>query len=131
MDSEENPWMRIPKPKFQHPPEVYQAIIQEHRQNAVRMGERLMACGWTLADAGWAAANWDLRTLAAAVANERTERGAKPTNLSEGELARLRAEIDAAQKPPQPSKPMRTTRIMRTTPRLTPRPPKRTDEPKA
>ena len=122
--------MRLPKPKFQHPPEVYQAIIHEHRENAVRIGERLMACGWTLADAGWAAANWDLRTLAAAVANERAARDSKPTNLSDGDLAKLKAEIDAAQKPPPPPRPRRTTRIIRTTPRLPQRPPKRADESK-
>ena len=123
--------MRLPKPEFQHPPEIYAAIIQEHRESAVRMGERLMTCGWTLADAGWAAANWELRTLAAAIANERAKRDTKPTNLSDGYLARLRAEIDAAQEPPpHPPRPRRTTRLMRITPRLPLRPRKQTDEPK-
>ena len=35
----EDPWMRPPKPKFRHPPEVYQAIITEHGSNEVRMAE--------------------------------------------------------------------------------------------
>ena len=117
--------MRLPKPKFKHPPEVYAAIIAEHGDNPVRMAERLQACGWTLADAAWAAVHWDLRTMAAAVANERAARDAKPTNLSDGDLAKLRAKIDAAQKPPHSPRPRRTTRIVRTTPRLTPRPPAR------
>ncbi len=123
--------MRIPKPKFKHLPEVYQAIIAEHRHSEVRMAERLQACGWTLADAAWAAVNWDLRTMAAAVANERAARDAKPTSLSEGDLAKLRTEIDAAQKPSATPRPRKTTRIVRTTPSLTPRPPKRPEEPKA
>lgn len=113
--------MRLPKPKFKHPPEIYAAIIAEHRDNPVRMAERLQACGWSLADAAWAAVHWDLRTMAAAIANERAERGTKPTSLSDAELAKLGAEIDAAQKPPHP--PRRTTRIMRTTPKFTARPP--------
>lgn len=126
MDRREDPWMRLPKPKFRHPPEIYAAIIQEHRDNAVRMAERLQACGWTLADAAWAAVNWDLRTLAAAVANERAARDTKPSNLSDGELTELRDEIDAGQKPALSQKPRKTTRIMRTTPKLTPRPPTKT-----
>jgi hypothetical protein len=123
--------MRPLKPKLQHPPEVYQAIIREHRENALRMGERLMAYGWTLADAAWSAVNWNLLTLAAAVANERAKRDTKPTSLSDGDLDKLRAEIDAAQKPPHTSRPRRTTRIMRTMPKLPQRPSKRGDEPKA
>lgn len=117
----ENLWMRLPKPKFKHPPEIYVAIIKEHRDNAVRMAERLQAFGWTLADAAWAAVNWDLRTLAAAVANERASRDSKLTNLSDDDLAKLRGEIDTAQKPAFSPRPKRTTRIVRTTPKLTPR----------
>lgn len=130
MERREDLWMRIPKPKFRHPPEIYVAIIQEHRDNPVRMAERLQAGGWTMADAAWAAVNWDLRTLAAAVANERAARDTKPTSLSDGDLAKLREEIDAAQKPPATPRPRKTTRIMRTTPRFTSRPPKRPDESK-
>ena len=120
--------MRIPKPKFMHPTLVYQAIIAEHRNSEVKMAERLQSCGWTLADAAWAAVNWDLHTLAAAVANERAARDMKLTNLSDGGLAKLRAEIEAAQEPPRPK---RTTRIMQIAPKLPPQFPQRTDEPKA
>ncbi len=111
------------KPPFKHQPEVYRAIVQEHQSNALRMAERLQSCGWTLADAARAAVNWDFRTLAAAIANERVKRGAKPTNLSDGDLAKLRAEIvDATRKsPPPPLRPKKTTRIVRTTPKSPPR----------
>ena len=61
--------MCLPLPKFHHPPEIYEAIIQEHRENGLRMGEVLMACGWTIGDAAKAVVNWDRRTRAAAVAN--------------------------------------------------------------
>ena len=123
--------MRLPKPQAKHPPEVYQAIVQEYHGDPVRMAERLQSCGWGLADAAWAAVHWDLTWLAAAIANERVKRDTKPTNLSEGDLARLRTEIGAAQRPSHTPRPKRTTRIMRTTPRLPPRPPERTNEPKA
>ena len=125
------PLMRLPKPQAKHSPEVYQAIVQEHHGDPVRMAERLQSCGWGLADAAWAAVHWDITWLAAAIANERAKRATKPTNLSECDLARLRAEIGATQKPPHPPRPKRTARIMRTTPRLPQRPPKRADEPKA
>ena len=115
--------MRLLKPSFQHPPEVYLAIVREHHNNPVRMAERLQACGWTLADAAWAAVHWNLTWLAAAVANERATCGTSITTLSDAQLAKLRAEIDEAKKPPDTPKPKRTTWIMRTTPRFTPQPP--------
>ena len=117
--------MRLPKPPFQHPPEVYHAIVREHQDNPMRMAERLQACGWTLADAAWAAVHWNPLWLAAAIADERATRDAKVTSLSETELAKLRVEIGEAKKPAATTRPRKTTRIMRTTPRLTPRPPAR------
>ncbi|MBE7158213.1 MAG: hypothetical protein INR62_07230, partial [Rhodospirillales bacterium] len=77
--------LRLPTPKFQHSEEIYQAIIREHLSSDVRMGEVLMACGWTLADAAWACVNWDLRTVAAAIADERDKRGLRVTTLSDAE----------------------------------------------
>ena len=115
--------MRLPKPPFQHPPEVYLAIVREHQDNPVRMAERLQACGWTLADAAWAAVHWNLTWLAAAIANERATRAASVTSLSETELAKLRAEIGEGRKPPATPRLRRTTRIVRATPRFTARPP--------
>ena len=104
--------MRLPKPKFEHPPEVYQAIIHEHQENPVRMGEVLMACGWTIGDAAWAAANWDLRTLAAAVAHERVRRKLRSTSLSENAVAGLKKQIQVETKAVTPLRPKRTTRIV-------------------
>ena len=112
--------MRLPKPKFAHPAEIYQAIIQEHRSSETRMGEFLMACGWTIGDAAWAAVNWDLRTMAAAVANERAKRNLKLTSLAESEVAELKRQIQAEKKATGMLRPKRTTRIIRTTPRLPP-----------
>ena len=125
MDNQEDFWMRLPRPKRAHPLEIYEAIIREHRGSEVRLGEYLMACGWTLGDAGWAAANWDLPTLAAAVANERVSRKIRVTTLSEAEVAKLKAEIEVAatKKATANLRPKRTTRIIRTTPR----PPKKPD----
>ena len=118
--------MRLPKPPFRHPQEVYLAIVREHQDNSVRMAERLQACGWTLADAAWAAVHWNPLWLAAAIANERATRGTKITSLSESELAQFRAEIKEGKKPPAAPRPRKTTWIMRTAPRLTPRPPTKT-----
>lgn len=115
----ENCSMRLPKPPFRHPPEVYLAIVREHQDNPVRMAERLQACGWTLADAAWAAVHWNPLWLAAAIANERATRATTITNLSETELTKLRAEIGEGKKPQTIPKPRNTTRIMRITPRLT------------
>ena len=88
--------MRLPKPPFRHPPEVYQAIVQEHHDSPVRMAERLQHFGWTLADAAWAAVHWNPLWLAAAVANERATRGASITALSDAQLATRRVKIDGA-----------------------------------
>ena len=123
--------MRLPTPKFAHPPEVYQAIIQEHRSSVLRMGEFLMACGWTIGDAGWAAANWDLRTLAAAIVNERAKRSLKPTSLSDSEVADLKKQIQAEKKATTVLRPKKTTRIVHTTPRINLRPSKKPDNPQA
>lgn len=118
--------MRIPKPKPNHPPEVYEAIIRECGHKPLKMGEHLQACGWALADAAWAAVHWDLQTLATAIANERAGRNSKLTNLSESDFAKLKKEIEADQKP-QPSTPRRTPLISKTTPKVPPRPSKRVD----
>ena len=115
--------MRLPKPPFRHPQEVYLAIVREHQDNPVRMAERLQACGWTLADAAWAAVHWNPLWLAAAIANERATRGATVTSLSESELMKLRAETGEGRKLPATPRPRKTARIMRTTPKLTVRPP--------
>ena len=122
--------MRLPKPKFSHPPEIYLAIIKEHRDCAVRLAERLQACGWAMADAAWAAVNWDLPTLAAAVANERAARDAKITLLSEAEVARLRAQLEGAKGPPATPPSKKTTRIIRT-PKPPASPTKDTNRPQA
>ena len=126
--------LRRPKPKLQHPPEVYEAILREHRSDPVRLATFLQACGWSLADAGWAAARWDLAWLAAAVANERAARAVRLTNLSDAELARLKVELEATERrlsPPASSlKPKRTTRLLRSTPRFPPRSPKQPEGPK-
>ena len=117
--------MRLPKPPFRHPPEVYHAIVREHHDNPVRMAERLQACGWTLADAAWAAVHWNPLWLAAAIANERAHRDAKVTSFSETELAKLKVEIGEGRQPPATPRHRKTTRIVRATPRFTPRPPTR------
>ena len=87
--------MRLPIPKFVHPPEIYRAIIREHQESPLRMGEVLMACGWTIGDAAWTAVNWDLQTLAAAIAHERAKRHVQLTMLSEEEVAELKKQIQA------------------------------------
>ena len=105
--------MRLPTPKFEHPPEIYQAILREYRENPVRMGEFLMACGWTIGAAAWAAVNWDLRTLAAAIAIERTKRNLKLTPLPDGKVAELDKRILAEKKVVNTLPPRKTTRIVR------------------
>ena len=93
------------------------------------MAELLQSCGWSLGDAGWAAVNWDITWLAAAIANEREERGAKLTSLSDAALAKIREEIKtAANQPTEAAKPKRTNRIGRTPPRLTPGDPKKPED---
>ena len=123
--------MHLPTPKFEHPEEIYQAIIREHRENSIRMGEVLMARGWTMVDAAKAIVQWDLRTLAAAIANERAKRKVRLTSLSEEQLAELKEQVQAEKTNTAAIRPKKTTRIIRTPPKLTPRPPKRADEPKA
>ena len=122
---------RLPRPKFAHPPEIYQAIIQEHRSSEVRMGEYLVACGWTLADAAWACVNWDLRTVAAAIANERAKRNLRLTTLSESEMAELKKQIQAEKKATTMLRPKKTTRIVPRTNRINLRPPKKPEDPPA
>ena len=124
--------MRIPKPETNHPPEVYEAIIHECGHRSVRLGEHLQACGWTMADAAWAAVNWDLPTLAAALANERAKRNMKPTKLSGGGLTRIRDDRDegAAKKTTASLRPKKTTRIVPATPRPKPRTPRERENPK-
>ena len=123
--------MHLPTPKFEHPEEIYQAIIREHRENSTRMGEVLMACGWTMVDAARAIVQWDLRTLAAAIANERAKRRVRLTSLSEDQMAELKKQTQAEKKHIAALRPKKTTRIIRTPPRPAPRPPKRADEPRA
>ena len=106
----------------------YQAIIQEHRSSGLRMGEFLMACGWTIADAAWAVVSWNLRTMAAAIANERAERGVKVTVLTEEEVAQLKKQIEIEKEASTTLKPRKTTRIVRRTPRLNVQPPRESEE---
>ena len=104
--------MRPDKPDHKHPPEVHAAIAKEHGYDPVRMAQLLQQLGWTLADAAWAAVNWETSWLAAAIANEKVARGMKPTSLSESALEKLKVEITAG-KPLGPPKPRRTNRIQR------------------
>ena len=106
--------MRLPIPRLEHSPEIYEAILQEHRSSPVRMGEFLMACGWTIGDAAWAAVNWEPHTMAAAIANERVRRSLKLTSLSDREVAQLRQQIQAEKKNTTALRPKKTTRIVRT-----------------
>lgn len=133
MDDREELSVRIPKPKIDHPPEVYEAIIRECGRKPLRIGELLQACGWSLADAAWAVVNWDLPTLAAALANERARRHTKLASLSDAEVAKIKAELDAAaaRQAGTNQPPRKTTRVVGTTPRLTPRPPKKPDAPRS
>lgn len=114
--------MRLPVPKFFHPPEVYEAIIREHRESPLRMGEVLMACGWSIGDAAWAAVNWDLRTMAAVVAHERAKRKTGLAFPSEDEAAALEMKIQAEKKPTTAQPSRKTTRIVPTL-RINARPP--------
>ena len=122
--------MCLPLPKFQEPPEIYEAIIQEHRSNGMRMGEVLMACGWTIGDAAKAVVNWDLRTLAAAIANERAKRVARRTSLTEAQVTQLEKQIRAEKITTAGIRPMKTPRSVRT-PHVDPRPPRRSGGPPA
>ena len=123
--------MKLPAPKFEHPEEIYQAIVREHRESSTRMGEVLMACGWTMVDAARAIVAWDLRTLAAAIANERAKRNLKLTSLSEAELAKLKRQIQAEKKATSQFRPKKTTRIMHRSPRIDLQPPQNPQDPKA
>ena len=98
--------MRLPEPNLPHPPEIYAAIIVEHGGKPLAMAARLEEFGWPLADAAWAAANWDAAQLAAAIAHERKKRG-QP-------LISLRAVRSPAASGPQ--KPRRTQRVRRSPP---------------
>lgn len=95
--------MRIKKPKMDLAPEVYAAIVQDHGSDALRLGQSLQSLGWTLADAAWAAVNWSLEWMAAAVAVEKQKRNMKLHTFSEAALTALRAELA--------TKPRRTPRI--------------------
>ena len=53
------------------------------------MGEFLLACGWTIRAAAWSVLNWDLYTLAAAIANEKADRGLKFSPPSVNKVAKL------------------------------------------
>lgn len=122
--------MRTQKSSFKHPPEVRLAIIREHRECPLRMAELLQRCGWSLGDAACAAVNWDIMGMAEAIADEREKRGAKLTNLSDADLAKLKEEIEmAAKKPPDGARSKKTNRIGQTTSRLTPRIPKKPADP--
>ena len=55
----------------------------------MRMGEFLMACGWTIRAAAWSVLNWDLYTLAAAIANEKAGREFKLSPLSANRVTKL------------------------------------------
>ena len=90
--------MRLPKPKMLHPPEVYAAVVAEHRGDPMMMAQRLEQLGWSPADAAWAAMNWDVALLAAAIVHEREKREQPPTD-------------------PIPPKPRRTNRIRRSPPK--------------
>ena len=122
--------MRIPKPENNHSPEIYEAIIRECGRRPTRLGEHLQACGWTMAAAAWAIVNWDLPTLAAALANERAKRDKKPTTLSEAELAKIRADLAQAKPAVPPPQSKKTTRIARSLPEPTPRTPGGSEHPK-
>lgn len=117
--------MHLPKPKFEHPEEIYKAIIREHRENATRMTEVLMACGWTMVDAARAIVQWDLRTLAAAIANERAKRKVRLTSLSEEQIAELKKQISAEKKATGAIHPKKTTRVIRSALRTGSRPPQK------
>ena len=70
--------MRPARPKLHHPPETYAAILREHRDDPMRLAERLQHFGWSLADAAWVAVHWPPLWLAAAVAEARAARDAPP-----------------------------------------------------
>ena len=106
--------MRLPQPRFEYPPEVYLAIIREHQDNPHQMGEFLMACGWSIGDAAWAILNWDLRTLAAAIACERAKRKVRLTVLPESDVAEIKRQLQAEKKQTAQPRPKRTTRIVPT-----------------
>ena len=122
--------MCLPLPKFQEPPEIYEAIIREHHSNGIRMGEVLMACGWTIGNAAKAVVNWDLRMLAAAIANERTKRNVRLTMLTEAEVAQLKKQIQTEKKITVALQPKKTTRVIRTL-HVGLQPPRRPGEPPA
>ena len=107
--------MRLAKPKLNHPAEIYIAILRENESDPMRLAQRLQQLGWTLADAAWAAVNWDATLLAAAVADQRQARGLKPTSLSDADLDKLRAEISSGA-PRELPEPRRTTRVIRNWP---------------
>jgi hypothetical protein len=113
--------VRLPKPKFKHSPEVHADIIQANGSDAVRLAHCLQQLGWTLADAAWAAVNWPLTWMAAAIANERDVRGTEAASLLDADWEKLRAEVSGVE--PEPPKPRRTNRIHRT-PRIPDKPKK-------
>jgi hypothetical protein len=84
----------------------------------VRLAHCLQQLGWSLADAAWAAVNWPLTWMAAAIANERDVRSTA-ASLLDADWERLRAEVSAAL--PEPLKPRKTNRIHRT-PRIPDKP---------
>lgn len=107
--------MSRPLPKFTRPPAAYEAIVREHQGNTLRMGEFLLACGWTIQEAARAVVEWDLYTLAAAIANEQaTHEVVEFTKL-------VRAEKGASAKGP----PKQRAQVARSTVRINLRPPVR------
>ena len=89
--------MRPSRPKLNHLPGVYAAIVQEHGAQPLRLAQTLQSLGWSLADAAWAAVHWSPEWLAAAVATEKQGRGIKPPSLSDEVVTPLQDKALAGQ----------------------------------
>ena len=108
--------MRARRPKLNHPPHVYAAIVQEHGAQPLRLAQTLQSLGWSLADAAWAAVNWTPEWLAAAIATERQKRGIKLPSPSE-DAATLPGTIPSSASRPAPLKPRQTSRLIHPAPK--------------
>ena len=87
------------------------------------MGEFLLACGWTVEEAVQAVVDWDLYTLAAAIANEQAGRGFKLSPVPAQKIAKFAKLVHCGKKASAKDLSKKHAQVARSTIRINLRPP--------